>query len=90
MEKDENNEPYIHVTMGSMLKDIIQSYEQVIGEKIKMQDIPGYPNQSLRKTTDSKKIVKEKGNRSLIGKILYSVNKMTLACCNAIRELHNI
>ena len=85
--KNENNEPYIHVTMDSMLKDIVQTYEKIIGKEVKKQTTPGYPNQSLKKITDRSKVVKETEYRSLIGKILYYVNKMDLACSNAIREL---
>ena len=85
--KDKNNETYIKVTMDSMIKEIIELYEQTTGKKVKEQVTPGYPNKWLLKLKDLSKIIKEKEYRSLIGKILYYVNKMDVGCSNAVREL---
>ena len=85
--RTKNKEPYIQVTMDSMLEDIVKTYENIIGKAVKEQTSPGYPNQSLKKISKRSEVVREKEYRSLIGKILYYVNKMDLACSNAIREL---
>ena len=85
--RNKNKEPYIQVTMDSMLEDIVKTYEKIIGKPVKEQTSPGYPNQSLKKINKRSEVVREKEYRSLIGKILYYVNKMDLACSNAIREL---
>ena len=85
--RDKNNNPYIKVTMDKMLKDIVMSYEKCIGKKVKSQKTPGIPNKFLTKIKEDEEIIKQKEYRSLVGKILYYVNKMDVACANAIREL---
>ena len=79
--------PYIKVTMDAMLEDIIYKYKETTGQEVSDQVSPGYPNKCLKKTEEESKIVKEKEYRSLVGKILYYVNKMDIPCSNAIREL---
>ena len=85
--KDNDGETYIKVTMDTMIKEIVELYEKVTGKKVKDQLIPGYPNKWLTKLKDESKIVRQKEYRSLVGKILYYVNKMDVACSNAVREL---
>ena len=63
------------------------TYEGVTGKKVKEQQTPGYPNKCLTKLKDEAQIIKGKEYRSLVGKILYYVNKMDVACSNAVREL---
>ena len=84
---DDQGELYIKVTMDDMLKDIVDIYEKMIGKEVKMQETPGYPKQCLTKLKDENKIIKQKEYRSLVGKMLYYVNKMDIPCSNAIREL---
>ena len=85
--KDHNGETYIKVTMDKMIKEIVEMYEKVTGKKVKDQNTPGYPNKCLTKLKDESQIFKVKEYRSLVGKILYYVNKMDVACSNAVREL---
>ena len=47
--RDENNEIYVLCTMKDKVDDIVKSYEEFIGENVKIYASPGAPNSVLNK-----------------------------------------
>ena len=70
-----------------MIKEIVTKYEEATNSKVKDSLTPGAPGKSLKRNSDTKKILNETSYRSIMGKVLYYVNKMDMTCANAAREL---
>ena len=85
--KDSGGEPYVKATMNEMIKEIVAKYEESTNSKVKDSQTPGAPGKTLKKNEDPDKIIKESEYRSIMGKVLYYVNKMDMTCANAAREL---
>ena len=85
--RDTNGEPYVVARMDEMIDEIVEKYEAATNAKTKVYDTPGAPGKNLKKNEDESNIIQETDYRSIMGKVLYYVNKMDLPCANATREL---
>lgn len=83
--KDENGEPYMELWMERKRESIIESYEDMIGKKVKLRKTPGSPGSVLKKN-DGKEIDIEK-YRSIVGKLMFYGTKVYPKILNATREL---
>ena len=85
--KDESGEKAIRLHMDDMATKIVKEYEMLMGNVVKVWNTPGYPSLKLSKPKDDEEIVDEKNYRSMVGKIMYFVNKVCPVCLSVTREL---
>jgi hypothetical protein len=71
--------------MRDFSKEIVADFRKHTGRDPRAAATPGYPGKSLVKG-DGKELMKTEC-RSLVGKLLYFVKKMSPECANAVREL---
>ena len=82
--EDENGR-YLQSEMEDFVKDMINDYTTIFGKEPKKASTPGFPGTVLSKNRGE--TIKNKEYRSLVGKILYFVKKISPVCANACREL---
>ena len=77
----------IKLNMDDMAEKIVKEYEKLTGNILKIWKTPGYTSLKLRKPSDETEIIKEKEYRSMVGKVMYYVNKVCPLCLSITREL---
>ena len=82
---NKSEEQYVIVTMAKNAEEIVEYYEKVTGEKVKLAKTPGFQNTVLSKNDGDSIMIEE--YRSLVGKRLYYTVKVGLDCANAVRDL---
>ena len=82
---DENNDIYALCTMKDKVDDIFKSYEEFIGENVKLYASPGAPNSVLNKNEGETHHIDKYG--SLVGKIMFFATKVGPKICNQVRDL---
>ena len=85
--ESENGEKSIKMHMDDMAIKIVKEYEKLMGNTVKEWATPGYPSFKLMKPTNESEIVDEKNYRSMVGKVMYYVNKVCPVCLSITREL---
>ena len=85
--ESKNGERVIKMHMDDMATKIVKEYEKLIGGTIKEWATPGYPSIKLSKPETESEIVDEKNYRSMVGKVMYFVNKVCPVCLSVTREL---
>ena len=85
--ESENGEKSIKMHMDDMATKIVKEYEKLMGNTVKEWATPGYPSMKLTKPTNESDIVDEKNYRSMVGKVMYYVNKVCPVCLSITREL---
>ena len=76
---------YLELTMEDFVKGIADDFAVLYGRSPKLAKTPGIPGRCLSKNTGEP--VHHSKYRSLVGKILYFVKKISPVCANACREL---
>jgi hypothetical protein len=79
--------PYVRANMDDMAKGIITDYSKYTGKSAKGAKTPGYPNVCLTKGAEDDEVLNLEHYRSLVGKIMYYVTKISPETSNAAREL---
>jgi hypothetical protein len=82
---DENNEPYIEMTMNDKAEEIIKSYEKYTGRTPKLYGSPGAPGSTLKKNEG--KTIKMTEYRSLVGQTMFYSTKIAPECAYANGQL---
>ena len=83
----EDGEKIIKMHMDDMATKIVKEYETMIGGTIKTWNTPGYPSIKLTKADDEAEIINVDEYRSMVGKVMYFVNKVCPVCLSITREL---
>jgi hypothetical protein len=76
---------YLEASMEDFVQGMVDDYKEIFGRKPKMSKTPAFPGSVLTRNTEE--VVLHKEYRSLVGKILYFVKKVSPICANACREL---
>ena len=76
---------YLELTMEVFVKGIADDFAVLFGRSPKLAKTPGIPGTCLSKNTGEP--IHHSEYRSLVGKILYLVKKVSPVCANACREL---
>jgi len=83
--RDDNGDICAFCTIKAKVEDIVKSYEEYIGGKVKVYESPGAPNSVLDKNngevTDINKY------RSFVGKIMFFITKVGTKMSNQVRDL---
>ena len=85
--KTDDGEKAIKMHMDDIAIKIVKEYEKLIGGTIKEWSTPGYPSIKLTKTDKKSEIVNVEKYRSMVGKVMYFVNKVCPVCLSITREL---
>ena len=85
--KSESGEKVIKLHMDDMATKIVKEYEKLMGNSVKVWNTPGYTSLKLAKPKEGEEIVDEKNYRSMVGKVMYFVNKVCPVCLSITREL---
>lgn len=85
--KSDSGEKAIRLHMDDMATKIVKEYEKLLGNSVKVWNTPGYPSLKLAKPKEGEEIVDEKNYRSMVGKVMYFVNKVCPVCLSITREL---
>lgn len=83
--RDEEDQPYIVMTMRDKAEDIVKSYEKYTGKTPKNQASPGAPGQTLSKNKGEAIMMKE--YRSLVGQAMFYSTKIAPECAFANGQL---
>ena len=70
-----------------MARKIVKEYEKLTNGTAKEWNSPGYPSIKLTRTENEDEIYKQEEYRSMVGKVIYLVNKSNPICLNAVQEL---
>lgn len=76
---------YIESSMEPFVEGMLNDFQSLFGRHPKIATTPGLPGVCLRKNTS--KAIMHGEYRSMVGKILYFVKKVSPVCANACREL---
>ena len=83
--RDENGEIFLEATMEKKAADIVATYENHIGTKVKDYDTPGAPGSVLGANEGA--VVDIDMYRSLVGKLMFYTTKIGPKQANAVRDL---
>ena len=75
------------INVDDMARKIVKEYKKLTNRMVKEWNSPGYPNIKLTRTKNEDEIYKQEEYRSMVGKVMYLVNKSNPICLNAVREL---
>ena len=81
---------YIEATMRTLIDEIIKKYQQVMEREPKEYSTPAKPNEHLKKGAEEEENFKAKEYRSLAGKYMYLVTKISprkSKCCKRFNEI---
>ena len=70
----------IKMHMDNMARKIVKEYEVLTHGTVKVWISPGYPSIKFMKTNPNKEITNKEGYRSMVGKVMYLVNKSLPVC----------
>ena len=76
---------YLESSMEDFVKGMVDNFQSLFGRLPKIATTPGLPGVCLRKNTSE--TIMHAEYRSMVGKILYFVKKVSPVCANACREL---
>ena len=82
---DDDGEIYLEASMEKMRNEIILDFEKATGKPVKLFTTPAYPGTTLSSYEGEPVQLTE--FRSILGKLLYYVNKIAPAMLNSVREL---
>ena len=71
--------------MDDYVDNMVDTFKNKFGRKIKPYDTPGEPGKHLKKNGDETMMLDE--YRSIVGKLIYYSTKISPDCSNAVREL---
>ena len=77
----------IKIHMDDMARKIVKEYEELTHGVVKEWTSPGYPSIKLTKSNSDDEMINEEGYRSMVGKVMYLVNKTHPVCLSPVREL---
>ena len=77
----------VRINMDDMARKIVKEYEELTNGTVKEWNSSGYPSMKLSKPENEKEIYNQDKYRSMVGKVMYLVNKLNPTCLNAVREL---
>ena len=83
----DNEESMVKIHMDDMAEKIVKEYERLTNGTVKKWNSPGYSRIKLTKPENEDEIYKQEEYRSMVGKVMYLVNKSNPTCLNAVREL---
>ena len=83
----DDGERAVKMHMDDMATKIVKEYEKLTGGSVKEWKTPGFPSVKLSKPEDESEIINEKEYRSMVGKVMYYVNKVCPVCLSITREL---
>ena len=83
--RDNDDEPYIIMTMNDKANEIVKTYEKYTGKTPKNQSSPGTPGQTLSKNQGETIMLKE--YRSLVGQSMFYSTKIAPECAFANGQL---
>ena len=83
--RDDNGDMCAFCAMKAKVDDIVKSYEEHIGAKVKVYESPGAPNSVLDKNDGE--IMDIDKCRSLVGKIMFFITKVGPKMSNQVRDL---
>ncbi|HEY9710756.1 MAG TPA: reverse transcriptase domain-containing protein, partial [Oculatellaceae cyanobacterium] len=82
----ENGEPIVEATMSDLIQEIIKITEDHVGKTVKKKNLPAPQGLVLEKGTGG--VMKDESMyKTVVGKIMYLVNKIMIEGINAAREL---
>src|SRR5687767_2226896 len=83
---DKNCEPYVVVTMTSLIDEIIKVTKEHLKKSVAERETPALAGGVLERTEDGP-IIYDKMYRTIVGKIMYLTHKLMLEGVNAAREM---
>ncbi|MFM8622139.1 MAG: reverse transcriptase domain-containing protein, partial [Holophagaceae bacterium] len=83
---DKGKRGYYEMSMIKYQSEILSDFEEATGRKVTKAATPGYPGETLVRSTDSE-VIDIENFRKLLGKCMWFCKKIMPECCNAIREL---
>ena len=82
---EDNLGRYLESSMENFVQGMTKDFQSLFGRLPKIATTPGLPGVCLRKNTSE--AIKHAEYRSMVGKILYFVKKVSPVCANACREM---
>ena len=83
----DDKESMVKILMDDMTRKIVKEYKKITNGTVKEWNSPGYPSITLTKPENEDEIYKQDKYRSMVGKVMYLVNKSNPTCLNIVREL---
>ena len=77
----------VNVNMDNMARKIVKEYKESTNGTIKEWNLPKYTSIKVTKPENDNEIYKQDEYRSMVGKVMYIVNKSNPICFNVVREL---
>ena len=88
---DDPDKANIVISMNDKAEEIIQAYEKLIGRTPRISKTPGVPGNTLQKNDGEP--IKHKKYRSILGKVMFYITKISpecsFACGQLARHMHN-